>query len=102
MTKIVNFFKLKKINIFFIDKKIAIQLSIGLYEGRPSYRRLPQPSKENIYKAFKNMKFFHFFHFFVGNFLPTWIRIRIYNAAHDLKEFSFTFIELLKLKITDI
>jgi hypothetical protein len=28
--------------------KIAIYLSLGLYKGPPSYRRILQPSKENI------------------------------------------------------
>jgi hypothetical protein len=45
--------KLKKIyswkfNFYFLDKKIAINLSLGLHKGRPSYRRSLQPSKENI------------------------------------------------------
>jgi hypothetical protein len=46
--------KLKKKNtaeiffyIFFCSK-IAIYLSLGLFKGRPSYRRSLQPSKENI------------------------------------------------------
>jgi hypothetical protein len=37
----------KKILIFFLSK-IAIDLSLGLHKGRPSYRRSFQPSKENI------------------------------------------------------
>jgi hypothetical protein len=38
---------LHPLNIYFLDKKIAIYLSLGLHKGRPSYRR-GQPSKENI------------------------------------------------------
>jgi hypothetical protein len=34
--------------ILFCDEKNAIYLSLGLHEGRPSYRRSLQPSKENI------------------------------------------------------
>jgi hypothetical protein len=42
-----------KIPIFYLHVyKIAIYLSRGLHEGRPSYRRSLQPSKENI-KHFK-------------------------------------------------
>jgi hypothetical protein len=51
--------KLKKFtagnfNFYFLDKKIAIYLSLGLHKGRPSYRRKLQPSKENI-KHFKTL-----------------------------------------------
>ncbi len=40
--------KLKLKEKFFLSK-IAIYLSIGLHKGRQSYRRSPQPSKENIW-----------------------------------------------------
>jgi hypothetical protein len=35
-----------KYRIFF--SKIAIYMSLGIHKGRSSYRRLLQPSKENI------------------------------------------------------
>jgi hypothetical protein len=37
-----------KLFIYFFDRKIAIDLSLGLPKGRPSDRRSLQPSKENI------------------------------------------------------
>ncbi len=48
--------------------KIAICLSLNLHEGRPSYRKSLQPSKENI----QHFKIYHFFIFsvFVGLFCP--------------------------------
>ncbi len=49
-------------------------LSQGLCKGRPSYRRILQPSKENI----QNLKFFNFF-LFLWVILPSWIQIRIRN-----------------------
>ncbi len=62
----------KKLNIFW--SKIAIHLSLGIYKGRPSYRRSLQSSKENI-QHFKIWNFITFF-YFCGSFLPSWIRIR--------------------------
>ncbi len=74
--------KLKKIESW-KKKKLsnAIYLSPILYEVRPSYRRSLQLSKENI-QQFKTWNFFTFF-FFCGSFLPSWIRIRIWNADPD-------------------
>ncbi len=37
-----------KISFILFLQKIAIYSSLGLHKGRPSYRRSPQPSKENI------------------------------------------------------
>ncbi len=48
--------------------KIAIYLCLGLYEGRPSYRRSLNPSIENILH-FKPRNFFTF-SIMVGNFFP--------------------------------
>jgi hypothetical protein len=61
-------------------EKFIIYLSLGLYKGRPSYRRTLQPSKENI-QPFQvpDMKFLHFF----LSFRPSLIRIRIPNADPD-------------------
>ncbi len=61
--------------------KIAIYLSQGLHNGRPSYRRSLQPSKENI-QHFKKWNFFIFFTFVV-NFCPPGSRswIQIHNTA---------------------
>jgi hypothetical protein len=56
----------KKLNIFL--SKISIYLHLGLYKGRPSFRRSIQPSKENS-QHFKS------WNFFCGPFLPSWIRI---------------------------
>jgi hypothetical protein len=47
----------KKFHFFRI--KTTIYLSLGLHEGRPSYRRSPQPSKENI-QHFKTWTFLFF------------------------------------------
>ncbi len=57
-----------KLFIYFFDRKIAIDLSLGLPKGRPSDRRSLQPSKENI-QHFKTWKFLTF-SVFVGNFCP--------------------------------
>jgi hypothetical protein len=35
-------------NFYFTVKKTALYLSLGFHEGRSSYRRSLQPSKENI------------------------------------------------------
>ncbi len=58
MTKNWKKWKLKKFFLFFWSK-IAIYLSLGLYKGRPSYRRSLQPSKENI-QQFKTWNLFTF------------------------------------------
>ncbi len=50
-----------KIYIFW--SKIAVYLSLGLLKGHPSlYKRILQPSKENI-PALQNMKFLNFYLF---------------------------------------
>jgi hypothetical protein len=82
MTKIVNF-TTEKQSSFFLSK-IAIYLSLGLHEGRPSYWRSLQPSNKNI-QHFKSMTFLYFFSNFVGHLCPPgsdqnqsgsmWIRI---------------------------
>ncbi len=66
-TKIGKKFKAEK-KIFFWSK-IASYLSLGLYKGRPSYRRSLQPSKENI-QQFKTWHFFTFFLFLWVIFVP--------------------------------
>jgi hypothetical protein len=45
MTKNLKKFKAENFFIIFFGSKIAIYLSLGLYKGRPSYRRSLQPSK---------------------------------------------------------
>ncbi len=68
----------KKFKIFWL--RIGIYLSIGLYKGRPSYRRSLLPSKENI-QHFKTQKFLNFFLFLWVIFCPlgsrSGFRIRI-------------------------
>ena len=69
--------------IIFFGSKNTIYLSLGLHEGRPSYRRSLQHSKKNI-QHFKTWKFCTF-SIFVGYFCPPgsgsgsaiWMRIRI-------------------------
>ncbi len=63
--------------LFFFWLKIAVYLSLGLHKGRPSYRRSLQPSKENIQHC-KRWNLLTVF-YFPGQFLPSWIRIRIGN-----------------------
>ncbi len=71
--------QLKKIDIF--KSKNSIYLILGLQKGRPSYRRSPQLSKENI-QNLKTWKFFTFFLFLWVIFtlpdpeIPDPIRIR--------------------------
>jgi hypothetical protein len=72
--------KLKK--KFKAEKKIWIKttifLSLGLYKGRPSYRRSLQPSKVKIeHPALQNMIFF-----FVGQFCTPGFGIRIWIWIH--------------------
>ncbi len=43
-----------KIFLSFFGSKIAIYLSLGLRKGFPSYRRIRQPSKENIHQSAQN------------------------------------------------
>ncbi len=61
-------------------KKNTICLSLGLHNGRPSYRRSLQPSKDNI-QHFKTW-YFSIFQIFGGHFCPfgSWsgFRIRIH------------------------
>jgi hypothetical protein len=66
INKILNF-TAEKITIFY--NKNFNYLSLGLYDGRPSYRRNLQPSKVNI-------QYFKFF-YTCGSFLPSWIWNRI-------------------------
>jgi hypothetical protein len=47
ITKNLKKYKAEK-NLYFFRSKIAIYLSLGLYNGRPSYRRSLQLSQENI------------------------------------------------------
>jgi hypothetical protein len=68
MTKNWKKFRAGNFNFYFFDQKIAINLSLGLHKGCPSYRRSLQPSKENI-QHFKTWKFCTFF-FFGGHFCP--------------------------------
>jgi len=68
--------------------KIAICLSLNLHEGRPSYRKSLQPSKENI-QHLKTWNFLTFFSIFEGHFWPPGsgsirpesMRIRIRNTG---------------------
>ncbi len=70
----------KKLIITFLSM-IAIYLSLGLHKGRPSYRRIFQPSKKNIhhFKKHEIKKKINF----CGSFLPFWIRVRIPNPDPD-------------------
>ncbi len=69
-----------EIKFKFFWSKIAIYLPLGLYKGRPSYRRSFHPSKENL--ALQNLNFLHF----CVSFWPVWIRIRILDADPDLAD----------------
>jgi hypothetical protein len=64
----------------FLEKKIAIYLSLGLYKGRPSYRRRRSALKRE-HPALQKRKFINIFSIFVGNFCPpgsgSGLRIRI-------------------------
>jgi hypothetical protein len=53
--------------------KNVIYSSLGLYEGRPSYRRSLQP--QNKTSSTSNKIVLHIF-YFCGPFLPSWIRIQ--------------------------
>jgi hypothetical protein len=70
-------------HLYFFKSKNCNLLILGLHKGRPSYRRILQPSKENIHH-FKTLNFFTFF-YFCGSFLPSWIQIwiRILNVDLD-------------------
>ncbi len=75
--------KLKKYNwqflyLFFISK-IAINLSLGLHKGRPSYRRSLHPSNENI-QHFTRWNLLTVLYFSLL-FLPS--RIRIHNIGRN-------------------
>jgi hypothetical protein len=52
-----------KVFLSFFGSKIAIYLSLGLHKGCPSYRRIRQPSKENIYQYCKKLNLLTFFLF---------------------------------------
>jgi hypothetical protein len=75
-------------------EKIAIYLSLGFREGRPSYRRSLQPSKKE-HPALQNMKFFNFYLFLCvydfcspqsGSSRPKQMRI---HADSDPQHFLF-------------
>jgi hypothetical protein len=68
----LNCYSWKKMLIFKI--KLAVYLSLGLHEGRPSYRTSLQPSKGKITSKHKIV--LHFF-LLLWSFSPSWIRIRI-------------------------
>ncbi len=55
--------------ILFFWGKIVIYFSVGLHEGRPSYMRSLQPSKENM----QHFKTINFLTFLGGSFLSSWI-----------------------------
>ncbi len=74
MTKNWKKFTTRIFNLFL---KLAINLSLGLPKGRPSYRRSLQPTKKE-HPALQNMKFLYFF-LFCWSYLHSWIRI------HQLK-----------------
>ncbi len=98
--KLIKNLQMKKCIIIFLSK-IAIYLSLGLHKGRPSYRKILQPSKKNIHH-FKKHDISNFFYIFVCNFCPSgsgsgsgfliriwirihwpdWIRIEIPNPKH--------------------
>ncbi len=63
---------------YFFSSKTTIYLSLGFHEGRPSYRRSLQPSKENI-QRFKRWNLLTFF-YFLRSFLLSWIQIRIQGS----------------------
>ncbi len=91
-----------KIKIKFFWSKTAIYLSLGLHKERPSYRRSPQLSKENIHhlKTWNFLIFFYFCHSCMGNFcspgsgsgfrmpdpdpLTDWIRIQFRSGSATL------------------
>jgi hypothetical protein len=74
--------QLKKF-LFLNKKKIAVYLSLGLYEGRQSYREVFSPQQRT--SSSSNMKFLHFF-LFCGSYLLSWILLRmsITNTDVDL------------------
>jgi hypothetical protein len=67
--KIVEFLTGGK-NLIFFKSKIALDLSLGFHEGRPSDRRILQLSKENI-QHFKTCYFFTFFYFYLNLLIPS-------------------------------
>ncbi len=76
-----------KIFVIFFWSKIAINLSLGLHKGRPSYRRSLQLSQKNI-QQFERWNFVVCFIFFWVFFAPLdpdpiriQIRIRIHNTV---------------------
>ncbi len=79
LVKTIKLLQLEK-NLISFESKNAIDLSLGLHKGRPSYRRSLQPSKENI-QHFKTWKFLYFF---CGSFfaLLSGFRIRIRIRIH--------------------
>ncbi len=81
----------KKKNVIFFWSKIAVHLSLGLHEGRPSYRRSFQSLKENI-QHFKTWNFLTFSIFWVIFALLDQypIRIRIRNTVPDPNRYKET------------
>jgi hypothetical protein len=69
-------------NIFFLSK-IAIDLSLGLLKGCPSYRKSLQPSKEIIryFKKLNLLTFPYICHFSLPSPDPIRIRIRIHSTG---------------------
>jgi hypothetical protein len=57
------------LHIFLIKKCNLLIPSLGLYKGRPSYRRSLHPSKKKT-SSTQNLNFLHF----CGSFWPSWIR----------------------------
>ncbi len=96
MTKVIKSYSWK--NSYLFISKIAVRLSLGIHEGRPSYRRSLQRSVESI-KLFKTWNVFLFFSF-SGSFLPSRTRIqktkiRIHNT--DFKRRSFNFLSFVQI-----
>jgi hypothetical protein len=77
--KLKKFIAENLISIFLI--KNCILLIPRIHKGRPSYRRSLQPSKENI-QYLKTWKFWTFF-YFCGSFLPSWIRIPLFEGSSN-------------------
>ncbi len=60
----------------FFWKKISIYSSLGFHEGRPSYKKGLQPSKENIQHFKTRISPFSVFYGSFISFLPSCIRIQ--------------------------
>ncbi len=75
----------KFVKIFF-NTKLAIYLFLGLYKGRPSYRKRLKPSKENNqhFKKWNLLTFFNFSGYFFSPRSGSGLRIRI-QGPHWLR-----------------